>query len=77
VLGVPPEQIGRRDHFFNRGGTSLAAVELAIALDRAVTHRDVTRHPILADLARLIDGRSERLEESVHLIGSAGERSCA
>jgi acyl-coenzyme A synthetase/AMP-(fatty) acid ligase len=77
VLGVPPERIGRRDHFFDRGGTSLAAVELAIALDRAVTHRDVTRNPILADLARLIDGRSERLEESVHLIGSAGGRSCA
>ncbi|MEV0966950.1 non-ribosomal peptide synthetase, partial [Streptomyces sp. NPDC049910] len=34
VLGVPPEQIGRNDHFFDRGGTSLSAVKLAIALDR-------------------------------------------
>lgn len=60
VLGIPQEGIGRQDHFFDRGGTSLAAVRLAISLDRAVSLKDVTRHPILADLARLIDGRSER-----------------
>ncbi|HYA52752.1 MAG TPA: amino acid adenylation domain-containing protein, partial [Streptosporangiaceae bacterium] len=34
VLGVPAGQIGRRDHFFDRGGTSLSAVKLAISLDR-------------------------------------------
>ena len=28
------DQIGRHDHFFDRGGTSLSAVKLAIALDR-------------------------------------------
>nr|APD71653.1 non-ribosomal peptide synthetase 6 [Streptomyces sp.] len=60
VLGIPQNQIGRRDHFFDRGGTSLSAVKLAIILDRAVTLKDVTRHPILADLAELVDGRSER-----------------
>lgn len=60
VLGVPEDQIGRQDHFFDRGGTSLSAVRLAIALDRAVSLTDVTRHPILADLAGLVDGRSER-----------------
>ncbi|WP_326764179.1 amino acid adenylation domain-containing protein [Streptomyces sp. NBC_01591] len=60
VLGIPQNQIGRRDHFFDRGGTSLSAVKLAIVLDRAVSLKDVTRHPILADLARLVDGRSER-----------------
>jgi amino acid adenylation domain-containing protein len=58
VLGIPQDQIGRRDHFFDRGGTSLSAVRLVIALDRAVPLRDVTRHPILADLAAQIDGRS-------------------
>ena len=58
VLGVPQDQIGRRDHFFDRGGTSLSAVKLAIALDRAVSLKDVTRHPVLADLAELVDGRS-------------------
>jgi surfactin synthase thioesterase subunit len=59
VLGIPQDQIGRRDHFFDRGGTSLSAVKLAIALDRAVSLADLTRHPILADLAGLVDGRSD------------------
>jgi len=60
VLGIPQEQIGRRDHFFDRGGTSLSAVKLAISLDRAVSLKDLTGHPILADLAGLVDGRSGR-----------------
>ncbi|MFF4177336.1 amino acid adenylation domain-containing protein [Streptomyces sp. NPDC001750] len=60
VLGIPQDRIGRRDHFFDRGGTSLSAVRLAIVLDRAVSLKDVTGHPILADLAGLIDGRSVR-----------------
>ncbi len=58
VLGIPKDQIGRRDHFFDLGGTSLSAVRLVIALDRAVSLKDLTGHPILADLATLIDGRS-------------------
>jgi hypothetical protein len=33
-------------------------VQLAIALDRAVTHKDVIDHPVLADLAGVIDGQS-------------------
>ncbi|WP_351228566.1 amino acid adenylation domain-containing protein [Streptomyces sp. NPDC002133] len=57
VLGVPQDRIGPRDHFFDRGGTSLSAVKLAIALGRAVSLKDVTRHPVLADLAALVDGR--------------------
>ena len=58
VLGIPQEQIGRQDHFFDRGGTSLSAVKLAIALERAVSLKDVTRFPVLADLAELVDGRA-------------------
>ena len=58
VLGIPADQIGRHDSFFDRGGTSLSAVKLAIALDRAVSLPDLTRHPVLADLAELIDSRS-------------------
>ncbi len=58
VLGVPQDQIGRRDDFFDRGGTSLSAVRLAIALDRAVSLKDVIEHPVLGDLAGVIDGRS-------------------
>ncbi|MEE1829857.1 non-ribosomal peptide synthetase [Streptomyces sp. SP17KL33] len=58
VLGVARDRIGRHDHFFDRGGTSLSAVKLAIALDRAVSPKDVTAHPTLADLAGLIDTRA-------------------
>ena len=78
VLGVPQDQIGRLDHFFDRGGTSLSAVKLALALDRAVSLKDVTRNPVLADLAGVFDGLQERrsgvlqlLSESEHAPGGA------
>jgi len=57
VLGVPVDQIGRRDHFFERGGTSLVAVKLVVTLRRTVSLQDVTRRPVLADLAAEIDRR--------------------
>jgi surfactin synthase thioesterase subunit len=60
VLGIPAGQIGRQDHFFDRGGTSLSAVKLAITLDRAVSLKDVLRYPVLSELAAAIDGRSGR-----------------
>ena len=60
VLRIPQHQIGRRDHFFDRGGTSLSAVKLAVSLDRAVSLKEVTAHPVLADLAGVVDGRSNR-----------------
>ncbi|MGW0843686.1 non-ribosomal peptide synthetase [Streptomyces sp. NPDC002787] len=59
VLGVPRARIGRHDHFFDRGGTSLSAVKLAIALDRAVSLKDVAAHPVLSELAGLIDTRAD------------------
>ncbi|MGY1625339.1 phosphopantetheine-binding protein, partial [Geodermatophilus sp. SYSU D00965] len=58
VLGIAEDQIGREDSFFERGGTSLTAVKLAIALHRAVSIKDVVAHPVLADLATLVDARS-------------------
>ena len=70
VLGVPRDQISRRDHFFDLGGTSLSAVKLAIALDRAVSLRDITRHPILADLAPLVEDWAERPEQAAPLMDS-------
>ncbi|MFE7705069.1 amino acid adenylation domain-containing protein [Streptomyces sp. NPDC057486] len=73
VLGIPQNQIGRRDHFFDRGGTSLSAVKLAITLDRAVSLKDVTRHPVLADLAGLVDGRSALRSGHSGLIQSLSE----
>ncbi|MCX5092871.1 amino acid adenylation domain-containing protein [Streptomyces sp. NBC_00365] len=76
VLGIPQDQIGRLDHFFDRGGTSLSAVKLAITLDRAVSLKDVTRHPVLADLAGLVDGGSERRPGLLHrLSGSDGAQA--
>lgn len=71
VLGIAQDQIGRQDHFFDRGGTSLSAVRLAITLQRAVSLKDITRHPILADLAGLIDGGSEHRHELLQLLSDA------
>jgi amino acid adenylation domain-containing protein len=71
VLGIPQEQIGRRDHFFDRGGTSLSAVKLAITLDRAVSLKEVTRHPILADLAGVMDGRPDGQSELLQALSES------
>jgi amino acid adenylation domain-containing protein len=60
LLGIPTEQIGRGDNFFDIGGTSLAAVRLVIALGRAVSVKDLRAHPTLADQALLLDGRLAR-----------------
>src|SRR6266566_5084939 len=57
VLGVAKDQIGRRDRFFDLGGTSLSALKLAITLERAVSFKDLIDHPILADLAMLVDDK--------------------
>ena len=73
VLGIPQDQIGRRDNFFDRGGSSLSAVKLAIMLDRAVSLKDLTLHPVLADMAALIDGKAEqdgKSEESASRLAS-------
>jgi Phosphopantetheine attachment site len=55
---VPAEHIGRETSFVEAGGTSLSAVRLAAALDRAVSLRDIARTPVLADLAALLDQRA-------------------
>ncbi|MER5402116.1 amino acid adenylation domain-containing protein [Streptomyces sp. NPDC002599] len=58
VLGVPRSHVGRQDDFFNCGGTSLSAVRVVISLDREVTLKDLIRHPVLTDLAALVDCRT-------------------
>ena len=55
VLDVPVDRIGRQDNFFERGGTSLTAVKLAIATGRVVSLKAITQQPVLADLAAHID----------------------
>jgi surfactin synthase thioesterase subunit len=68
VLGIPENRIGRQDHFFDLGGTSLTAVRLVIVMDRAVSLKDVTQYPILTDLAGLVDGRTQRHSELLQLL---------
>ncbi|MFD4600435.1 amino acid adenylation domain-containing protein [Streptomyces sp. NPDC058464] len=79
LLGVPEERIGRTDHFFDSGGTSLTAVKLSLALDRAVSLKDITRHPVLADLAALLDGPAarQRPELLLTLADGSGTTGCA
>jgi hypothetical protein len=55
VLGIPRQQIRRRDHFFDRGGTSLSAVKLVIALKSAVSLKEVIGQPVLAELAIVLE----------------------
>ncbi|GHE56593.1 amino acid adenylation protein [Streptomyces spiralis] len=78
LLGLPAERIGRGDHFFDSGGTSLSAVKLTIALNRAVSLKDITRHPVLADLAALLDGTARQRAGLLQpLAGADGRRECA
>ena len=58
LLGVDPSAIGRDTHFFDRGGSSLLAVKMAVGLKKAVSLPDIVRHPVLADLAALIDAQA-------------------
>jgi amino acid adenylation domain-containing protein len=58
VLGLPAGRIGRQDSFFALGGTSLSAVKLAVLLKRAVSIKDITQTPVLADLATLLEASS-------------------
>lgn len=57
VLGVPLERIGRHDNFFSLGASSLATVRVSVRLDRALSLTELVAHPVLADLAALLDGR--------------------
>jgi amino acid adenylation domain-containing protein len=58
VLGLPAGRIGRQDSFFALGGTSLSAVKLAVLLKRAVSIKDITQRPVLADLAARLEASS-------------------
>ncbi|MEJ8277544.1 non-ribosomal peptide synthetase [Pseudonocardia spirodelae] len=54
VLDLPAGAVGPSDDFADLGGSSLSAVKLVIALERAVTVRQVLDHPVLSDLAGLL-----------------------
>lgn len=57
VLEIPYEQVSRTDDFFDRG-SSLSAVRLAVTLERKVSLREITRTPVLAELAALLDEKA-------------------
>ncbi|WP_338687828.1 amino acid adenylation domain-containing protein [Streptomyces acidiscabies] len=59
ALGVPLERIGRDDHFFHLGGTSLTAVRFVVELDRAISLKQLIGTPVLADLAALLDADAD------------------
>ncbi len=59
ALNVPVERIGRHDDFFALGGTSLAAVRLVVKLDRRLSLRQLTQHPVLSALAAVVDRGAE------------------
>jgi amino acid adenylation domain-containing protein len=56
VLRTPLAHVGRVDDFFDKGGTSLAAVRLVIKFRRQFSLKDLRRHPVLSDLAGFLDG---------------------
>ncbi|GLZ52637.1 amino acid adenylation domain-containing protein [Actinomycetospora sp. NBRC 106378] len=58
LLGVDESAIGRDTHFFERGGSSLLAVKMAVRLQKAVSLPEIGEHPVLADLAALLDERA-------------------
>ncbi|UNS95054.1 amino acid adenylation domain-containing protein [Streptomyces tubbatahanensis] len=55
ALGIPVERIGRHDHFFALGATSLTAVRLVVKLDREISLKQLIGTPVLSELAALID----------------------
>ncbi|MFI5978841.1 amino acid adenylation domain-containing protein [Streptomyces sp. NPDC051452] len=78
VLGVSEDRVGRSDHFFDSGGTSLTAVKLTLALGRAVSLKDITRHPVFADLAALLDGTTRQHAELLQPLSEPnGAAECA
>jgi hypothetical protein len=63
VLAIPRDGIGSGDNFFDRGGTSLSAVRLALRAGRVLSFKDIASHPVLGEQADLIDLRRK---EGVH-----------
>lgn len=57
ILGLPLEEIGADDHFFNRGGDSLTAMKM-VGLARKDNHnisvKDIFDHPQLGALASIV-----------------------
>ncbi|UJW29858.1 amino acid adenylation domain-containing protein [Saccharothrix sp. AJ9571] len=55
VLNIDVGRIGRSSNFFDIGGTSLSVVRLGVSLGRQVSLRKLVEHPVLRDLAVVLD----------------------
>ncbi|MFH8348655.1 amino acid adenylation domain-containing protein [Streptomyces sp. NPDC018045] len=64
VLRIPVESIGRDQHFFESGGTSLSAVRLGVAIGDAVALEDIVRLPVLSELAAAMDENDQQKDVS-------------
>lgn len=73
ALGVAPERVGRTDDFFASGGSSLTALRLVIALDQAISLGDITGHPVLADLAEVLDTAAGRARPVLYRLTPPGQ----
>jgi amino acid adenylation domain-containing protein len=72
VLGLPLDEIGRDDHFFDRGGGSLAGVRLVVNLGGVISLADLTTNPVLADLAAVIDAGRETAASLLQRLSGPG-----
>ncbi|MFD7662152.1 amino acid adenylation domain-containing protein [Streptomyces sp. NPDC059788] len=64
VLRIPVESIGRDQHFFESGGTSLSAVRLGVAIGDTVALEDIVRLPVLSELAAAMDENDQQKDMS-------------
>ncbi|MGE5828991.1 MAG: non-ribosomal peptide synthetase, partial [Micromonosporaceae bacterium] len=55
ALSLPVEQIGGDDHFFKIGGGSLSALRMVAQLDGLITLPQLIAHPVLSELAAVVD----------------------
>ncbi|KAH6855926.1 hypothetical protein B0I37DRAFT_366127 [Chaetomium sp. MPI-CAGE-AT-0009] len=62
ALRIPPQDIGARDDFFLSGGDSISAMRLVAKAREAtrmpLTVADIFQHPVLADVAKVLDARA-------------------
>jgi alpha-ketoglutarate-dependent taurine dioxygenase len=72
VLRLPAGRIGPADDFFAVGGTSLAALRAVVLLDRLFSLPDLVEHPVLHDLAAMIDARDAAPAAPVIIQAGAG-----
>jgi amino acid adenylation domain-containing protein len=67
ALGRPAASIGSNDHFVQAGGDSVVAMRMVTIARKhnvSLSVADITSHPRLADMARVVDGYHHKLENA-------------